>query len=773
MATLLGLYGIPGFLFIRALWPNRGRIGTFALSIASGLILVNVPTVFIIGIAGLFTRVVLSVSALVLTAAIESAFLAALLWRRGRLKAFSFSRPSTATWALGVLTLVSTVFYLAYFDQDVMGEDSCIVRAASAISFDFKAIGATLEGRSGSDASPYIKSGLGLDRDPSGTNPFLLFNDGQRLGPGMLAAPFLVLFGAFGLRLLYALQGLLLPGLGMALGRSTFGDNRSAWLVSLALVFSPYALETRMFNENPMSLVFGTLALIMLLDERPRAFASGIAMSLFFGIRHICVVVLPGVLIYVKRRFEHPMRATALLLTGLFLFLLPYLVLHFSFFLANGGMFEGALDRPVNDYSFLGWHFRSGALLNFPFVPEPLRSPYNAFPNLIQIPLDIVRRFGLAACALVIPGVQWFFSRRRNALWLLAWWFVPVLLVLMVQSNWVEPNKMGVLGSVLAPLVLAMVAGFNFLTDRRIAWSRRLVPFGLGFVLIAAFSLGVVHWRAPKDERVFPSRPDYLSDLMPKGTIMYFHEAPSYVDFDRKRYETRVLPRMSVQGMRWPIWRRRFEYLGYALANPGVKSFETSLVTSVLHKGMMGSGQYIGPLSITRLGLEGRGPHSSRPASKRTLEPASTGSRAARSVLLSLNSPLSLAAEPIRAADSLVQGTINPVAGHPIRIRGFSRPWADAPVTVFIGRARSGTVLIATSPPGVPTPKGMDPSLDSGFIDLDASTFENLLIPLTLKQGDVIRLIDLGSAAPARAYSRYAVIDPDGIWFSDSEPISL
>ena len=752
------VYAPPAWLILRLLGGEPSGPGRGALAIALSVVVVHTITVFVVGLAGLFMSAHVTWPVVVGVSFAVSGALASLAARRGVLAPPRLSRLTRERVALGLVTLLSTVFFLAYYDTEMFSEDSCIVRASSSINFDYmQGVSEASEGESSYRTAP-------MHGQP--TNPFLTHNQGQRLGPGVVVAPFVALFGRFGYRLAYAIQGLLLPGLGLLLGRRVLGGVAAPWLVAVMLTFSPYALDIRTFDENFMGSVFGTLTLVLLLGARAAPFAAGVAFSLFLGIRHVGVLILPGLAWYLyKRREELPARALLRFAAGLILFSLPYLVLH-AFILAKmGTLFEGALERPPAPHALFGISFELPVLLNFPFVSEPLRSPYVGLPNLVLFPLDLVRRFGAPLMALVPIGAWRLFRQDRARATLLAWWFLSLLLLVMVQSNWIEPNKLGVPATVLAPFVLCVASGVAWLLERGVSGGRRALWLGGGLIAPVLLVPAAMSWHAPKDARVLSSLPLYLTHIMPEGTVLNFDEAPDYVAWDRGRYALAWLPDWGPHGMHPKVWGRRLAHLADELAAPEIEHYRRPLGAR-MHLAMTGARQYLGPLSelIRQRRARGGG------AEPRAVAGPIDG--APRRWLLDLARPPSLASSPLRRGSAPPGApVVTPRSDRVVRISGLELPWCDHPATLVFGRDALGSVLIGVMPPGVPVADQGPPGAD--MLDLDAAAFTEAVIPVRLPEGELVRIIDVRTVAVKRAYSRLAVPGADQVWLSDTLPFSL
>lgn len=771
VAAFAFLYWLPGRLAVAWLAPAVRPEGRTAVSIALGLVLVNTPAVLITGVLGLVSPFYLDWTLVVATALVEAAALLVILWRLGRLRSLVPVRPSRTSLGLLVLTVAATGFFLAYYDADMFFEDSCIVRSSVAINAHYlRPQLAQPDGDLGEAPSPYITASMHAQAGQR--NTFLTHNQGQRLGPGILAAPLFALFEVFGYRVLYALQGLLLPGLGFALGALVLRRTWAAGLVAALLTFSPYALETRMFDENFLASIFGTLSLVLLLVRPAGPLLAGCAFGLFLSLRHTGVLLLPVILTYIALVPEGPRHATRRYLLGTLLFLLPELLLHAFLFASQGQVFEGAMDRVPALHNLFGWEFKLPVLLNFPFVTEPLRSPYNPFPMLAMFPLDVVRRFGVLLIALVPLGLVHLFRTGKARAWLLVGWFVPMFAMLLVMSNWVEPNKMGVPATVLAPLVLAIIAGLVALADGGMTWRRRAAWLAGGLALPIVGVLLLTRWDAPLDERVFATVPTYHKVIHTRDTVLRTEESPQYVAWEADRYSLRWLPKLATHASHPVLWRQRLERMAADLENPDIGHYHVAL-GSQAQKTLMGKRFYLGPLSFLQAEQAADGGGQALGAGGPAVPdggPDATAGEPFR-VTLDLGVPPIFQDAPFQSTrEDAGVPRVDLTGGVTWLIRGIEVPWSRPSLSFVALRDPRGQVLLAFLPPGVPDEdRGADPP---NVRHLDASAFPDGRIPLVLPAGVPVRLWDARSAVPARYYSRYAIPGADGIWLSDTTPFS-
>ncbi len=751
IGNLLGL----SLLFAVVIWLP-GRLLS-ALLVADPAPEERLPTAIGLGVVTVFTAVILVVGALglagpffatrtvVVAVALAISLVCGVLllrrndwrWPKGTL----WIRPTRNQAAMLALSGLAFTWYLVQYDADQVLEDSCIVQSSMAIDVNF-ARPELLQRVYSPEALRFLdEDWVDLGQEPA--NRFLV-DYGQRLGPGVLIAPFVAAFGAFGLRLCFALQGLLLPALGFLLGMALLRRRWAAWLLAVLLAFNPWSLDFHVNDENFIALWSGTLALWLLLRPRPAVVASAIAMAMFLGTRHVGVLMLPVLLWYVLTDKRMGVRSALTMGVALVLGCLPYLILHGTFLLTGEDLYEG---KPV--------------LFGLPpFAETLLRSPYNGYANILLYPLDLLHRLGLLLAATIPAGLWLLWRTRRRDLLLLLGWMVPIWLVVLPMSNWVEANKIGIPASVLAPVMIAVVAGLVWLADGGVSLPKRAVGGALGLLLMAGFAFPAAAVQTPQDERVyalFGDHPGDGSDGMPAGVPPIVREAAAYTSWDRERYAPRWLPDPGTGGV--PLHHKvaglRVRQLTRSLRRPSVAEHEQPL-TDWYSTQLMGPGFFVSALSMYRVAEGG-------PVAPTPWKPTEAGDSAVIRIDLGLESPPSVAEQPLRLAPSDAAGA--PIAtadGRPVLITGLRVDWLSWPLNIVIARDVFGTLhvlLLPFEPALVKVPERL------GLRVLDGAKFKNVL-PLEAPVDGLVRIHDARSYATSRTIVRYATVGPAGTWVS-------
>lgn len=748
------VYYLPGRLVTILLLRDELPEERFVTSFASGFLLVNVTSLFISGLRGIWEPYYMTRSLVLVVAMVWTVALGVLVFRRRRDRIREFwQRPTRGQWALWVWTAVVTLLFAVNYHRAVISEDDCVIRAAAAV-VDCYGQRELLDIPGEDGLSRYHESALGAF-DPD-KNDFLASNQSQRLGPTVMVAPALALFGPLGLRLVYLLQGLLLPAFGLVLGLRLLSSRWGPWMVAALLPLSPYAMNTLRLDENFMSSIWGTLMLVLLLRPRPSWALAGAALSLFLGIRHVGVLMVPAVLAYIIMVAPQRRRALLIFLGSLFLFSLPYIVMHTRMLLDSGALFEGAIDRPPLEHSFFGIRFNLHVLLNFPFIESLSRSPYAAYPPMILFPLDFIRGHGLLLSALLIPGLLHLRTLPRPRQILLLGWVIPLWCLLMVQSNWVEPNKMGVPASAYAPVALALAAGAEWLTDRWRTRYRRGAIAAVGFLVPLALYLGLRTVQTPVDERVYPASPDYIEEFFGQEAVLSNVETPEHLEYERSRFGLTLLPDVVPDPLRAGHGERLIEDLGRELAAPNFVDWEVPS-TTIAHWVMMGRSQYMGPFTLAR--QVAAGDLSSDWLAFRTCSGAPSTEGA-------IDATLDLSESPTTWDTPFAPGS---EGGAPVMdlttpgwyiLRGLEVPFAREPINVALGLDCDGLVNVFITPMGLREVRLDIPGLRMTIVD--TSTIEGHRIRTRIPRDGLILVLDYRSVSPEREYQRFGRID-DGV----------
>ena len=767
---------VPGRLLTDLLVedPEPEEILPYALTL--GLSALCVAATLGVGISGIASHVYLTRTWVLVTSGCITAVALAARFRRSRRQGRStrpwLRRPSRHAVALGLLTLVAVAFYALRYDYSHFAEDSCNVRSIMAVTTDYFRHETLQANNVGGDLSHYQALCL-LNRADNG-NVFLLYNQGQRIGMTVLGAPLVAVFETLGFRLLFAVPGLLLVGLGFLLGRRLFRARWAPWATAVLLAFNPYALEIDVFDENVSALCFGTFAWVALMRPKPAVAVAGAAMGMMLGIRPEAIILLPLLLAYLGRITDRPWPATWAFTRGLLTFGAPVFLMHLGWYLTQGELFEGAGSRPNAPHELFGLvPFELPVLLNWPFVPEPLRAPYAAFPTLVAFPLDLVRRFGVLAIALMVVGGLRLRRTLRGDAILFGAWFLLFLAMGMIQSNWIEPDKMGVPATTLTVPIALLVAGIVELLDDRLGWRHRLLLLGGAFVGVYAVALAI--WStgpAMLDGRVYVYRPWYLHIYFEPSYRSHAAEDDAYLAWDRRRLFPRPWPSIETGTAGPSGLRGRGAELVRQLAEPGFEAFRSPLM-DYMTRLPLDTGRRINPVSIRSMLSRGEPTDTFGPPALPDPERCALDGQPTVEVELDLATaplepatPLALKGATTAAGGALVQADGCGV----VWVSGWQLAWSDQPTDVGIARDRDGTVVIVIVPGAV---SSFDVPEPIEVTRIDAARFPDGKIRVLVPEGAPIRLYDVRSMHPTRTYVRDAIAGADGVWISDTRLISV
>ncbi len=608
LVIVLALFLLPGLLLVRLLARDKFEDAPVAVAFAVGTCWTCFWGLLLTGLVGLLAEAHVSAGLLAGVAAVtvaacilalrrlegSFAFLPEVLGTRVR-KAFS---PGLVLF----LIFVSVVWLLSY-DSVLFDQERCVSRAGVLPYFDYLT------------ADPPVGFN-GCLSCFEGRNAFLVWNGGQRLGPTVFVAPFMALFGFAGFHLVHLFFGLLTAWFGFHLGRSLLGRTAPGYLLAAVLSLNPAVLSIPLEDENTMSLGLGTVLAYFLFQRRTQWLFCGMFFGLLLGIRHVGLLSLPALLWVVWRESDRPHYSaswvTALLGSGRWanlalsalgtvLFAAPCGIAHAIRFANGGPLYESFISMPPTQHSLFGLEVTVRGLLSWPFVPEPLRSPYNGFPTLLEFPLTILQAFGILGIALIPVGVWWGMRRHRTATVAGLLWFLPQLALLCTMANWVEPNKMGVYLSFAQPVGAAIVFGLAALVETyapliqgRLAGPiRALVPanpdgiprvcrvsatgiFVGTTVLLAVLQPLASRWEAPLDRRNFDARVNYIFQDYPVVPPMLLSVEGEYARQDRERLAQRsLLPDFGRCRDLWTpsLLAERWKSLLSDLAAPGFDRF--------------------------------------------------------------------------------------------------------------------------------------------------------------------------------------------------------
>ncbi len=637
---------------------HRGEDGSrWHLAAGAGLAVVAVGWLgyaFALATAGTYSLPILL--------AVNAAFLPALVLRRRRILAWLVSlpgrpRPSREDLATIAVIAVGAIVGLVLFQSETFG-NTCLHRSLStAIDLPY-----------GADPA-----GLAPSADPYALDPDLLsLAEDEREGTYALIAPFSLLWGFFGLRLFYAVAMAASGVFGALAARHCIPGSAPARLLVTALfVGFPLGTDILCNDGNTVSFFVAAALACALLGSPSRAGLGGALFAVLVACRHAFVVGGLGPLVLAmggEDRWRSGLRFA--LVAGLCA--LP-VVVHHAVAFGHPLAFESFQEHGSHLHQLFGQRFRMAGMLNFPLYPQLVRTPFNALPHMLLLPVWLAARMGLVLSALMLlgAGVGLWRAHWRGLAWVA--WALPYLLILTLNENWIQVEKLGMIAPVMPMLLLAVGLGLAWLLTRA-RWPLRLVALaGCGALILGAHHVALSLEVRPDPRFGF----DY--DWVPG-------EQPVYLELERDLLRLGMLPR--------PEWARMPASLGTPraalseLLEPRYQERAQTPREEILERVLQDS---------YRLILQQRGIRSD-------VEPIPDGPT--RSFDIDLSRPW--VAEPgwltERAADAAEAGLLLDLQQAPsegLSHRRFPHPWAEelpASIDVFYLRGTVWVVLYGTNP---------------------------------------------------------------------------
>ena len=306
-----------------------------------------------------------------------------------------------------------------------------------------------------------------------GADTLLTITNREREGTFSLIAPFAMLWGFFGLRLIFACTVALNGVFGLLIARRWLGGSLPASLL-LALLFSsfPFGADI-LWNDTNTVAFFSAAALLYVASCRPRhVWLLGALFAALVSVRHIAIVSALGPLLLGLRGRGPRWPGHALGYgAALLLVLLPLLVHHAVAF-GSPFSYESFAEYSRYPHQLLGVRFELNGMLNFPFHSELVRTPFNLLPVMFLFPLWLTSRMGVVLAALGLVGAAAHVSRAWRGMLPVMLFVAPYLLILAVNENWMQIEKMGAIAPVMPVLLLACALGATVI-ERLDGWWRR------------------------------------------------------------------------------------------------------------------------------------------------------------------------------------------------------------------------------------------------------------------------------------------------------------
>jgi len=419
--------------------------------------------------------------------------------------------------------------YLLNFDAHLFWQNCCMMRAGVLPYYNYLT----------PDTPMMYTPDFVVER-----NGFMIWDSGYRLGPTFLLAPLMAWFRFPALRILHVACGVTAAGFAYLTALRLLKSRVWALLAAAALVLNPFILSISMVDENVLVLGAVAGAFYFSLARGYSGWLAGLSFGVALGTRHILVMALPA--LYLPGLARWRLKETAWLTAGLLLASIPWIVMHASmYFGPTGNLFESFGSKPPIPYELFGHQFHLRAFLNWPISDHLMRDPYSAFPTLLAFPLTILRTFGalFVGAALVGLGKVGGLALRTRLAAIL--WVVPFMAVLMIQNNWVEPNKMGLFLVVMPPVALLGVAGLKRVfrpTGGKFRFSLKAIGAWAGIsAALIAFQLGAGRLDFPLDRRPMEIMTHTVAQFVPASTFGPVVAETEHAEVD-KQYLTSFHP---------------------------------------------------------------------------------------------------------------------------------------------------------------------------------------------------------------------------------------
>lgn len=345
---------------------------------------------------------------------------------------------------------------------------------------------------------------------------------GQREGNVFILILFLTAFKLAGYNLAYIFVGCWLFLGVFSLIYRLFGRFIPALLVAFLVVIHPVLLARHVLDENTIVLM-SLLALFNgLLVHRIPGVALGLLIAWALATSHELWLPLSVFAAVHWGLNRWSLRGGFKVAVAVAVASLPTLV-HHAMALGSPFQFESWTEFEPITHHFFGSAFQYRGLLNWPFVPEMVRTPYTVFPTLLLFPAYFIHESGIALSGMTLAGVLLFLIRQPRAALPYVLFTLIFFMCIAVQSNWMEPKKMGVSLQMAVPVIIGL--GFLFSeASRRNALSASVLLTVISTGLVLGFHHFTKDLSFPPD----PRTRDYLPTINDKPFLDPEHGEKNY-----------------------------------------------------------------------------------------------------------------------------------------------------------------------------------------------------------------------------------------------------
>ncbi len=369
--------------------------------------------------------------------------------------------------------------------------------------------------------------------------------DNQRLGNTALISPFVALYNLLGLRIFYGMMLLLIALFGFLVMQELTKKKLVQFLSVLVFTLNPFIMAIPIVNENLIALVL-MLAMIYTAIKKLNPLVLGFLYGVLCGVRDVSILFSPAIFYVIHWHYKIGFKEYKrwLWIAAAFLIAVsPYALWHYIVFgniLAN----ESTLTFWPVTHQFLGVRFVYYGLLNFPFYEQVIRTMHNPYPTFLLFPLFLMKNFSILFVALSFLGAYLFLKQNRSVAIFLSLLLLPLFLFLIVQENWLDPNKMTYLLMLFPSIVIFCLKGVESLVIARNLRKSLLVVFII-LLLLTSFFFYAINQDFPPDERIKSGRQNVQDEIL---VIM---------DFEKSRYSAYpILPDYRISSQYGSLFRK-------------------------------------------------------------------------------------------------------------------------------------------------------------------------------------------------------------------------
>ncbi|PLW79419.1 hypothetical protein C0585_07775 [Candidatus Woesearchaeota archaeon] len=375
----------------------------------------------------------------------------------------------------------------------------------------------------------------------------------QRIGSAIFYSIPYLLFGKIGFRIFYSLLGGLLFILTYFITEKVLENKNISIISGLILALNPYILNVNRLNPNLLALTLITFMMFLLVEKDKNDWILlGMLLGVLGGIRNVSLLFIPSFIFFMvfgSKLLEIKNKNNKILLKNFSLFVFGALLFIIPILLWNNYVFGGILEhptqseylqgyRPTFEHSLLGVTFKFNGLFNYPLIDKVIRTPHNAYPTFLTLPLLLLKSFGLLFLPLILFGIKKLYSKDKKLLFFLLIFTIPYFLFLSVQENWEDVKSTFIL-LIYTPLIILMTAGIYELKKLD---KKKIITFSVILIFSLIFLQIISNINFEKDDRWYERFPkagsieefNYEDPLM-RDEWQYFHTDESIQEIETQK----------------------------------------------------------------------------------------------------------------------------------------------------------------------------------------------------------------------------------------------